>query len=120
MKKTLGIAVWAGMMACLWFIAPLVAMGWNAMLKPNYVAREFSTEYLARIQRIGRIRNHHFVRLELDCAGETIAVRVLDLPEFDEGAAEFLRRSYPDCSNIRYASLGFFDPGGSWLGDWIN
>lgn len=98
MKKLAGIAVFAGFALAVWSCSPVAAIGANALLRPDYQMRDFSSEYVARL-RPNRVYWRDYTAYRLDCVnGEMRRVVLLHTGEFDETPAEFIARAYPQCT----------------------
>ena len=97
MKKVMGTAMFAGLAAVLWLGAPVAAIGFSAVFRPDYHVRDFSSEYIARL-RPNRVHWYDFKAHRLHCDdGMERRVVLLQTIEFAETRAEFLSRTYPEC-----------------------
>lgn len=100
MKKTLGTVIFLGFAATVWLGAPAAAIAFSAVFRPDYKVREFASEYEARL-RPNRVHWYDFKDYRMDCPDEPgRRVVVLQTPEFEETAAEYLARAHPECGNF--------------------
>lgn len=119
MKKAAASAIWLAVLACIWATAPAAAVGFNLVFRPDYVMRDFGSEYQARLMP-NRVRWFDFKDYRMICGGdgERRAV-VLHTLEFEESPAEFLAMRFPECSDFRAVKDTSF-PGvsGALTGRW--
>ena len=100
MKKLLGTAIFVTFAVSIWTASPVVAIGMNVLLRPDYQMRDFSSEYVARFFP-NRARWYEFRAYGMDCAqeGRQRAV-ILHTSEFSETPSDFLSRAFPQCTNV--------------------
>lgn len=101
MKKTVGTVVFLAFALSVWLAGPVVAIGLNVLLRPDYVMRDFQSEYEARL-RPNRVHWFDYKAYRMECAhtGQRRAV-VVHTTEFSETPLDFLTRTFPQCADIR-------------------
>ena len=101
MKKTFGTIAFLGFAVSVWLAAPLVEIGLNVLLRPDYVVRDFKGEYEARLAP-NRAHWFEYKAYRMDCAHAGVRrVVILQATEFSETPRDFLTRTFPQCANIR-------------------
>ena len=96
MNKVVGIAIWLTLVSGIWATAPAVAVGFNVLFRPDYVMRDFETEYYARLTP-KRVHWFDFKPYRLRCPEGERRVVVLHTFDFDEAPDVFLARQFPEC-----------------------
>ena len=99
MKKVLGTAIFIFFAISIWLIGPVIAVAFNALVRPDYELRDLGTEYRARL-RPNRVYWYDYKVFHMDCGGESERVVVLHTVEFDEPPSDFLARAHPECSDF--------------------
>ena len=100
MKKLLGTVFFSVFAASVWMAAPIVGLGLNLLLRPDYVMRDFASEYEARLLP-NKVYWFDYKAYRMDCAreGQRRTV-ILHTTEFSETPLNFLNRTFPQCSNV--------------------
>ena len=100
MRKVFGTAVFLTLAVSIWTVAPLIAIGLNVLFRPDYLMRDFRSEYQARLVP-NRVRWYEYKAYRIGCAdrGERRVV-ILHTTEFAETPLDFLTRTFPHCSKV--------------------
>jgi len=101
MKKVVGTVIFLVFAAAVWTAGPLIEIGLNVLLRPDYHMRDLRSEYQARLVP-NRARWFEYKAYRMDCSnsGQRRAV-LLHTTEFSETPLDFLSRTFPQCSNVR-------------------
>ena len=101
MKKLFGTAFFLVFAASVWTGGPLIGIGLNVLLRPDYLMRDFRSEYEARLLP-NRVYWFDYKAYHMNCAdvGQRRAV-ILHTTEFSEPPLDFLTRTFPQCANVR-------------------